>query len=213
MRNKIFIFFLLVSVILLLLSIREIINLVDRAKAIKENRVIAHLMPLENHNKNPSSFKGKVLVHSRRAHVIFYDKNPFLIKQYVNRVDIKFILSFYDHNGEIINSTTMSGIRVTQIWYHSEEYEAISGNFIMPENTQFLCLEIEGIDLSNFPPIQSVTFFARDDEGKLAINLSIILVSMFAYACTLFSIVLSYLLFSMRVRKKREIGQLAEKKK
>jgi len=204
MRNKIFIFLLFVSVILLLVSLREIINLVDRAKAIKENRVIAHLVPLENHNKNPSSFKGKVLVHSGRAHVIFYDKNPFLIKQYVNRVHIKFILSFYDHNGEIINSTTMSGIRVTRIWYHSEEYRAISGDFIMPENTQFLCFEIEGIDLSNFPPIQSVTFFARDDEGKLAINLSLILFSMFAFACALFSIVLSYLLFSMRLRRKME---------
>lgn len=213
MRNKIFISLLFVSVILLLVSIREIIIWVNLAKAIKENRVIAHLEPLENHNKNPSSFKGKVLVHSGRAHIIFYDKNPFLIKQYVNRVDIKFILSFYDHNGEIINSTTMSGIRVTQIWYHSEEYEAISGNFIMPENTQFLCLEIEGIDLSNFPPIKSVTFFARDDEGKLAVNVSIILASMFAFACTLSSIVLSYLLFSMRVREKGEIGQLAEKKK
>jgi len=222
MRNKIFISLLFVSVILLLVSLREIIYLVDQAKAIKDNRVIAHLVPLENHNKNSLSCRGEILVNLketyiivplRGAHIIFYGKDAFQVEQYESLAKTKFILSFYDNSNKIIDSITMGAVRVTQIWYHSEEYFAISGGFLIPKNAHFLCLDIEEIDLSDFPPIKSVTFFAKDDEGKLAINIYIILFSIFAYACALSSIALSYLLFSMRVRKKREIGQLAEKKK
>ena len=203
MWKKILISLLAVGVVAELLSVGEIAYLLCHPKAFQENRVVARLTPVENHNESSLSFKGKVLATSMEGgYLVFYGTQAFEAKQYDGLIEKKFVLSFYDRNDEIIHQIPLEPITVGQFFDHSGQYVAISGDFFLQAGTQFLGLEIEKVEGSNMPPVKSVAFFAWDGDARFGRNMGIILLSMVALICASICVAFFYLLLDMRKREK-----------
>jgi hypothetical protein len=204
MWKKILVFLLILGVIGVLLSMVAIVYLLDEAKAAQKSLIVARLTPAENHHDGSLSFSGKVLVTSMDGeHIVFYGTHAFEAEQYDGLIEKKFILSLYDSDDKIIHQRSLEPTAVVQLFDNPEQYFAISCYFMVPGNTQFLRLEIEKMEGSNLPPVKSVVLLAKNGDARLAVNISFILVSIFAFKCAALSLVFLYILLDTRKREKR----------
>lgn len=203
MWKKTFLSLLVVGVIAVLLSAWGIVYLLCHPKEYQNNRVVARLTPVENHNENSLFFKGKVLATSMEGgYLVFYGTQAFEAKQYDGLIEKKFVLSFYDHNDKIIHQIPLEPITVGQFSDHSSQYFAISGDFFLQTGVQFLGLEIEKVEGSNMPPVKSVAVFAWDGDARFGRNMAIILLSMVALICAPICVAFFYALLDIRKKEK-----------
>ena len=195
---------LVVGVIVVLLSVVGIVSLLCPPTAFQENRVVARLAPVENHNESSLSFKGEVLATSMEGgYLVFYGTQALEAKQYEGLIGKKFIVSFYDHNDKIIIQKPLEPVTVGQFSNNSGQYVAISGDFFLQTGVQFLGLEIEKVKGSDLPPVKSVEVFAWDGDARFARNIGIILLSMIALICASISVAFLYTLLDIRKKEKR----------